>query len=438
MRIESKDNNFSETIDNHYQWDKFSDQPYSIKNKEFKRSIRKKALPANLKMLAVSLLVFPMLLYRSLQVKRVNTHRKLDNRIGVCVNLDKEPEKTREWLLELGIKKISIRIPLSDIENLQSYYSFAKQFAEFQILFVILQDRRHIENRDLLKHSLSQVFQALSPISKLFQVGNAVNRTKWGFISVDEYLDFFLVAQQVRDELFPDVKLIGSAVIDFEIYSLIRSLWNGFPLKYDGVAALLYVDRRGAPENKQFIFDLIGKINFFWVSVLSSRKSHDRLFITETNWPIEHTQPYAPAMDDVWVNEDDYANFMLRYFLLALANGNVECVYWHQLVAPGYGLIDNRNGEIRKRKAFYMLKRLVDACENARIVDVNKCDGVYTLFFKNTFNQSFRLVWNYEQGSMISVPGNTQVFSALGAPIPIENNSISLGQEPVYFMEKAR
>ncbi len=438
MKEESSKNGVVESVNGPYRWDYFSDQPYTIKDMEFKSSIRKRALLANLKMLGVSLLVFPLLFYRSLLVKRVNTHKRLDNKIGVCVNLDKEPEKTLEWLNELGIRQISIRIPLSDVANIESYYNFARQFEGFDILFVILQDREHIENREMLESSLSRIFEMLAPVSKLFQVGNAINRTKWGFISIDEYLGFFSIAQKIRDSHFTDLQLIGSAVIDFEVYSLIRSLWNGFSMKYDGVAALLYVDRRGAPENKQFIFDLIGKINFFWVSVLSSRKSSDRLFITETNWPIQYTKPYAPAADDVWVSEDDYANFMLRYFLLSLANGNAECIYWHQLVSPGYGLIDNRNGEIRKRKAFYMLKRLVEVCRNARIIDVDKRDGVYTLFFKNTLNQQFRVLWSFESKVEIVVPENLQVISAAGKPVIAENNSILLGQEPVYFVEKAR
>ena len=55
---------------------------------------------------------------------------------------------------------------------------------------------------------------------------------------------------------------------------------------------------------------------------------------------------------------------MVRYHLLSFASQRVSSVYWHQLIAPGYGLIDNREG-IRKRSAFeayrVMLSHLGDA-----------------------------------------------------------------------------
>jgi hypothetical protein len=416
-----------------YRWDSFSDQPYPIADKKFKRAIRLRAVPANLKMLLVSVLVFPVIFYRSFLMRRVNTHQRLDKRIGLCINLDKEPEKTIAWIEELGVSNLSIRIPLSDISNIKRYKQFAKQFSGRDILFVVLQDREHIENHQLLVESLRLVFSELGELSNIFQIGNAVNRTKWGFVSVDEYLDFFASAKSLRDESFPGLKLLGSSVIDFEIYALLRSLWHKKNAHYDGVSALLYVDRRGAPENKQFVFDLIAKINFFWAAVLSSKNTEDKLLITEANWPIEHTKPYAPALGDVWVSEEDYANFMLRYFFLALANGNIECVYWHQLVAPGYGLIDNRDGQFRKRKAFYMLQCLLGFCRNARIVDVEKEDSVYTLFFKTAFNQEFRVVWSFGEEVSLEIPEGMNAFDSLGEMLSFESNKIKIGGEPVYL-----
>ena len=53
----------------------------------------------------------------------------------------------------------------------------------------------------------------------------------------------------------------AGAVIDFELPEHLGSLYNRFAFRYDGYASLLYVDRRGAPENRQFGFDLSAKID---------------------------------------------------------------------------------------------------------------------------------------------------------------------------------
>ena len=39
-----------------------------------------------------------------------------------------------------------------------------------------------------------------------------------------------------------------------------------------------------------------------------------------------------------------------------LASGKVKKCYWHQLVAPGYGLVNNLDGEIKKRDAYFLFQ----------------------------------------------------------------------------------
>jgi hypothetical protein len=51
---------------------------------------------------------------------------------------------------------------------------------------------------------------------------------------------------------------------------------------------------------------------------------------------------------------------MIDYFSIAKSSGKVSKVFWHQLIAPGYGLVDNRDGKIRKTKAFYEFKKLLE------------------------------------------------------------------------------
>ena len=422
-----------------YQWDHFSDQPFPIRNKRYKKGIRLRSAPAFLKLLLVNVVTFPFTLLNYFSLPRFNYGIPLNSKIGLCVNADKEVQLSPTLVADLGVRKLSLRIPLSDIENLERYVEFAKSFdsvvEDVEWLFVVLQSREYIDDSELCVKGFNKVFEQLSPLGGSFQIGNAINRTKWGFISVDEYLAFFALAQKVRDKKFHNVELIGSSVIDFEIYALLRSLWHFAAIKYDAVSALLYVDRRGAPENKQFIFDAIGKINFFWSAICLSPKTKNRLIISEVNWPIEHTKPYAPALDDVWVSEEKYANYMLRFYLLALSNGRVDCIYWHQLIAPGYGLIDNREGRIRKRRAYFMFKTLNAFFVDAVICNVAESDDRIDINVTSESVGPFSVCWAKESDVRRKLSVDERAVNAVGEPLLIANeDTIEIGEEPVYIL----
>ncbi len=415
-----------------YQWDHFSDQPYPIRDTDYKRDLRIKSIPSILKVFLSSSIAFFPVLFKSLRLERVQLKEAQYGKVGLCVNLDKEPELSPELVKELGVKKLSLRIPLNDVGRIEEYLSFARQFKDAQWLFVLLQDRETIEDVALREDSLRKVFEVLSPLGVDFQIANAINRTKWGFHNIDEYFGFFKSAQTIRDEEFPELNLLGSSIIDFEIYALLRSLFHFKSASYDGIASLLYVDRRGAPENKQFIFDLIGKINFFWSALSFSPKTKNRMLITEVNWPIEHTKPYAPALDDVWVSEEDYASYLARFYWLAVANGRVECSYWHQLVAPGYGLIDNREG-VRKRRAYYIFKDLCSRLEGVTVKGIESSKHAYEVECIDSQGKHFMALWALQNEFDFELFENDEVFDVTGARVECSESKLIVSAEPKYI-----
>ncbi len=349
---------------NHFPWDSHSDQPYILK-RELKNALRKGHGFDYVKLIATNLIFFPYLFLKfllsllPLQEKRVEPKTSKDF-YGLCVNPDKGEEQFA-LVEELGVSSLQIRVFLNDIENIDAYVEFAKGFGENKkLLITIIQDREHIENHELLARDISTIFKKFESIATEFQVGNAINRIKWGFISMEEYLAFYEVVQKVRDEQFSHIKLIGSSVIDFEYHFSIRTLFNGYNIHYDKFSSLLYVDRRGSPYATQMgIFDFKNKIEFLDTIVKSSSKSENRIYITEANWPLSGTAPYAPTSEKECVSEELYNQYMLEYFDIARKSNKIEKVFWHQLIAPGYGLVDNRDGTIRKTKAFYSFKELV-------------------------------------------------------------------------------
>ena len=50
---------------------------------------------------------------------------------------------------------------------------------------------------------------------------------------------------------------------------------------------------------------------------------------------------------------------MEEYLQTAKESGKIQRVYWHQLIAAGYGLVDDREGKIRKTKAFEVYKNML-------------------------------------------------------------------------------
>jgi hypothetical protein len=108
-------------------------------------------------------------------------------------------------------------------------------------------------------------------------------------------------------------------------------------------------------------FDTKNKIDMLYSLVkLSPKMKSDDIYITEVNWPLTKTAPYAPTSEKECVDEDTYVKYMIDYFKIAKDTNKISKVFWHQLIAPGYGLVDNREGKLRKTKAFYEFKKLLN------------------------------------------------------------------------------
>ncbi len=351
-----------------FEWDSFSDQPHVIRDKSFKKSIYKKAALDQVLTLVTTLLLSPFILLSYIFLQRKKTI-DTEEFFAMSVNLDKNPKESLALIEELGVDTLLIRLPLWEMHKLDKFANFVAQIGDKDIMINILQDRVHIENLSLFEKDIETIFKAFPKVKK-FQIGSAINRKKWAFFTIKEYLSFYQIAQKVRDNGYHDKQLLGSSVIDFEYHYTIRSLFHFFSVKYDIFTSLLYVDRRGSPENKQMGFDLRKKINLLHAIMTLSPKTKNRLFITETNWPISHTAPYAPTSEKECVSLEEYALYMVQYYLIALSTGQVNRVYWHQLIAPGYGLVDNREG-LQKYPAFLAFKTMVKILKDAHLEESN-------------------------------------------------------------------
>ncbi|MBN2782594.1 MAG: glycosyl hydrolase, partial [Campylobacterales bacterium] len=251
---------------------------------------------------------------------------------------------------------------------------------------------------------------------------------KWGFFSVNEYSRFYKTAYELKKSEFKHLKLMGSSVIDFEFHYTAHTLFNFFDYRFDAISSLLYVDRRGAPENTQLGFALSDKIALLASMVSLSPKTKHQLHITETNWPISGTAPYAPTSEHECVDEKIYGEYMLRYYLLALASQQVDSVSWHQLLARGYGLVDNVKG-MRKREAFYIYKYMVQILRDAEFLRLDIKRDYYILQFMVN-EQLLQIHWSLKPTTLKNedffIPYNLVGKKLIGSELEI-------GSSPIYL-----
>jgi hypothetical protein len=231
----------------------------------------------------------------------------------------------------------------------------------------LLQDRRAVLEPSSWRAFVAYVLGRVGDAAEWVECGHAINRVKWGLWDFREYGELM---RGVADAgaLHPAARLMGPAVIDFE-YPFVTAALQHLPagMRFHALSHHLYVDRRGAPESEQHGFSAVEKFALARAIARRSAVCDDRLVVSEVNWPIRGTGVYSPVnspyestgvrFNDPSVSEDNYADYMIRYLLLAVCSGMVERVFWWRLVARGFGLVDDTDPHAwRERPAYAMLR----------------------------------------------------------------------------------
>ena len=413
-----------------FKWDYHSKQPYQLKDKLYKKEQRSKNIFSLVKTALISLLVLPFAITSMpfARAKEIDTDQFFA--MGIDID-DGSKELIKKHLDELDVKTILIRFPLWKIDELDRYIEFLEYFNKFNITLNVMQDREHIDSKELCKKDFELLFSKTYTFVNYYQIGTTINRAKWGFFSVNEYLDFYKLAYDLKLEKFNDIKLIGSNVIDFEFHFTIHTLFNFSKIKYDAIGSLLYVDRRGAPENTQLGFDLNDKISFLSSVISLSPKKSDKIFITETNWPLSGTAPYAPTSEKECVSEESYAIYMLRYYLLSFSTSRVDAIYWHELFAKGFGLVDEIDG-FRKMDAFYTFKFMKKTFSGSHFMRLDIKRDKYSIEFLRDKTHII-VTWSL-RGEEIFPYEDYELFDFRGKKL--KNENLKLGEKPIYMIKE--
>ncbi len=359
---------------------------------------------------------------------------------GVGVALRPRPEERTaplRHLEALGVRKVLLRLhPWQRQHREEEELARELHRRGYEIAFTLPQNRELVLDHGRWRAALEEIAARFLPFGRSFQVGQAINRSKWGVWSFREYLELAAIAAAVLRGA-GEVELLGPSVIDFEFHfasAVLNMRHEG--VFFDGVSSLLYVDRRGAPENAQLGFDTVGKVVLLRAIAETARNCAGRCWITEVNWPLWEG-PHAPAGRHVAVDEETQADYLVRYYLLALGTGLVERIYWWQLIAHGYGLVD---GSGRRRPSFHALANMQKQLAGARLMGPLEAEHGARLFLLERQGEELVVGWGVDREAEARLPRPArEAIDRDGEPLPVPASArVRLSASPTYFRLSSR
>lgn len=392
--------------------------------------------------------------YRALRHKLFAAPVNFAGGIGMAV--EPRPDSFAQelrWLDDLGKIPVLVRFyhhatPAQRAFTAQAARQLAA--AGHPLAIALVQDRRAVLEPEAWRAFVAETLQQVGAVAEWAEVGHAINRVKWGLWELRDYLQLLAPVLELRGQ-FPRLRWMGPAVIDFEYHqllALLKLLPPGF--RFDALAHHLYVDRRGAPENFQGKFSAVEKFALARAIAACAPAVAPRLIISETNWPLAGTgvwspvgSPYespGPRHHDPSVSEQDYADYMLRYLVLALASGTVERVYWWRLAARGFGLIDDTAADPaawRLRPAYHQLRVFLRRCGTATFLERRvQPDGARYFLFRAADGACFAFAYAHPAPVAFRPPfACGQVRDALDQPLPSPRQ---ITGAPLYLLEIER
>lgn len=419
-------------MDQDFNWNPFADQPHNVASRKQRFWYHFRFAPGYLSLISSNLRkTLPVLSrYRKYKKAMCRTPFQLNHPFGIAVSpCAPRNEEVLINLRQLGVQNTLVRIPSWEKDNLDYLENFIRQIKEqdMDIVISLLQRREDVRNPKNWELFMDEVISRFKPFSSHFEIGHAWNRSKWGVWDYREYLS--LAGPSVTLAQKHEVKLLGPAVIDFEfhLYPIVLKT-----IAFDKVSSLLYVDRMGAPENTQFGWNTQKKVALLRAVVDACLEEKRDLWITEMNWPIAGTGKYSPAVGTMNVSEEEQANFLVRYYILCLSTGFVSRVYWWQLVAPGYGLIDSRPEKWQKRPSFFALKSMTERLEGSLFLEKMTHSEAFLFLFRKQ-KKMFAVCWTKSS----SIPHTfsqpvLRVETREGEEVPFQDNRVQLGPSPQY------
>ena len=102
-------------------------------------------------------------------------------------------------------------------------------------------------------------------------------------------------------------------------------------------------------------------------------------------------------------------------------SGKVFKCYMHQLIAPGYGLIDDVDGVLRKRDAYFCFKFLIETLQGAKTLNFSFNKNLYRLSLEKD-NKFIEVLWVSEGSSIINNTSSGKIYNMRGETVLVEKD----------------
>ena len=418
-------------------WDPRSEQPIQAWTSRDRRKLIDPRLPFQLAGAAIAGHFAVRAQLHKLRSEMFASPVDFDHRISIAVSGRAETfDRELALLKELGARDALVRFhchddPARRADSISIAAALAKE--GFRVSGALLQDRRAVTDPARWRSFCLETAASAGPHLQWLEFAHAINRVKWGAWSLRDYESLLAPLPEMRAAC-PGLDIVGPAVIDWDlpfIQAALRRLPEGS--KWDALSLHLYVDRRGAPENRQNGLDALDKLALARAAARASRgRCADRFIVSEVNWPLLGTGVYSPVgapytspgvrTNDPSVTEQDYADFLVRYLLIGLASGLVEqSVVW-RLAAHGFGIVDTKPGDdFRRRPAFDALKRLFAELSGGRFIRRHAIDGANP-------RDAYLLEFARKNGAPLFIGWTNGAPLEIKAPIPA-----TLSHSPAFF-----
>jgi hypothetical protein len=417
-----------------FRWNPYADQPHNVapKKERFRHHLRHAPSYIPLFLANLKKLVPGLSRYRKYRKSQYQQNVAIQDPFALSVSpVEGKNEDIIGLLKETGTKKTLIRIASWEEDCFGEIEDFCRHLQQngLEIVFALLQNREDVLSPERWSSFLDSTFSRFKSFSPYFEIGHGWNRTKWGVWDYKEYLGLARPALDQAEK--HQIKLIGPAVLDFEFH-LYPPVLKKIP--FDIVSSLLYVDRVGAPENTQAGWDTAKKVALLR-AVVDVCIEGKPLWITEVNWPLEGTGKYSPVAGKPMVSEEEQADYLVRYYILCLASGFVDRIYWWQLVAPGYGLIDSRDTPWRKRPGYAAFKAMVSLLRDSQFQGKIPHPQAEIFSFRKD-GHNFAALWTKKRGQSPFIDwGQSPIIKMVGRDgeeVPLEKHRVEVSGSPLY------
>ena len=101
----------------------------------------------------------------------------------------------------------------------------------------------------------------------------------------------------------------------------------------------------------------------------------------------------------------------------------IKTIFWHQLIAIGYGLVDNKEN-LRKREAFFAYKFMLFVLKDSFFIKFYQKDGIYFCIFKKE-KKIIKALWCNNEEKKIALQEKEIAFDMVGNRIFLQEIAIN-------------